>query len=70
LIFGLWRVFWRLKKGFPATVATMPNWQAKAAKISHRFLLLCILLMPISGIVMSLYKGRKIDVFGMFTIPA
>lgn len=70
LIYGFWRVAWRLLKGFPDTVAKMPNWQKTASKISHYLLLACILLMPISGVAWSIFSGYGVDVFGWFTIPA
>lgn len=68
--FGLWRVFWRILQGFPKSLSVMPAWQETASKLAHWALLAGILLMPISGIVASLFHGRAIDVFGWFTIPA
>ena len=70
LIFGLWRVCWRLFNRFPAVAGNAPPWQDAAARAIHWALLLGILIMPVSGITMSLFSGRPIDVFGFFTIPA
>lgn len=68
--FGLWRVLWRLVQGFPAAVSNMPAWQTRASKLAHWTLLASVLLMPASGVVASLFRGRTVEVFGWFTIPA
>lgn len=70
LMFGLWRVGWRLRQGFPKDVSHMPAWQHLAAKAVHWMLLFAILAMPLSGLLMSLYSERAINVFGLFVIPA
>lgn len=70
LLFGLWRVGWRLRQGFPKDVAHMPAWQHLAAKLVHWLLLFAIITMPLSGLLMSLYSERAINVFGLFVIPA
>lgn len=66
----LWRVGWRLVRGFPPPASVMPAWQLIASKVAHRGLPAGMVLMPLSGIVSSLYAGRAIDVFGLFTLPA
>lgn len=70
LIFGLWRVIWRVVQGFPTGVSGMPRWQEKAARAAHWALLAGIMIMPLSGTMSSIYGGRAIEVFGWFTIPA
>ena len=70
LIFGLWRVSWRLKKGFPAPASSMPAWQETASKLAHWVLLAGIIVMPVSGLLGSLFGGRDVSVFGLFTLPA
>lgn len=71
LIFGIWRVGFRMVQGFPAPLpSTGPAWQMTAAKITHWVLLAAILLLPISGIAGSVFRGRAVDVFGWFSIPA
>lgn len=69
LALGLWRVGWRLVQGFPEGGAAVPAWQAYAAKVAHWALLAAILLMPLSGVLMTLFAGRPIAV-GPLTIPA
>ncbi len=70
LLYGVWRVGWRLVRGFPTPASAMPAWQESAAKTAHWILLMGILAMPVSGLLRSLYRGRAVDVFGVFTIPA
>ena len=69
LVFAAWRLGWRMMNGLP----TLPGrgtsgWQESAAVAVHWFLLLGTLLMPISGMMLSLGGGHPIDVFGLFTI--
>ena len=71
LIYGVWRVLWRVIQGFPKSDDnTMPQWQEVASKIAHWALLAGILIMPISGVVASIFNGRSIAVFNWFSIPA
>lgn len=69
LLYGVWRVFWRLSQGFPGPAANLPAWQERIAKITHYGLLFCIIFMPFSGLMGSLFDGRAVHVFSLFTIP-
>lgn len=69
LVYGLWRIGWRVAQGFIKEASVMPRWQAIAAKVTHWGLLGTVLAMPLSGIVMTIYRGREVDVFGLI-IPA
>lgn len=66
---GLWRVGWRLGQGFPQGTGAGRAWQAQAAKVMHWALLAAIVVMPLSGLLMTLFAGRSIAVAG-FAIPA
>jgi len=70
LIYGLWRVGWRLLQGFPAQAGIKADWRTPVAKLVHGALLAGIIVMPISGIVASVFHARPVAVFGLFTIPA
>lgn len=65
LIYGLWRVGWRVASGFPKPVAPVPAWQDKSARVVHIGLLAAILAMPISGIAMNLAGGRDLSIWGL-----
>ena len=69
LLYGFWRVAWRLRQGFPAPASAMPAWQERAAKLSHYGLLAGILAMPLTGLIGSLFRDRSVNVFNVFTIP-
>ncbi len=70
LAWAVWRVLWRIAKGFPKDIAIMPTWQKIGAKATHWLLLASIIAMPLSGVIMSLFGGRAIKIFEWFTIPA
>lgn len=72
LLFGLWRVGYRLARGFPQPVPGIGPVQATAAKAVHYLLLVAVILMPLSGIAKSWYAGRPISLFGLvaFGSPA
>lgn len=46
-----------------------PTWQTAMAHLVHFGLYFCMLAMPISGVLMSVYGGRAVSVFGIFEIP-
>ena len=69
LLFAIWRVTWRLGQGFPAPASDRAGWELALSKIVHGAMLLTLIVMPLSGISMSLVGGRPIDMYGLFTIP-
>ncbi|MDD1780828.1 cytochrome b [Enterovibrio sp. ZSDZ35] len=70
LVLASSRILWRVKEGPISSIPGSPSWQEKAAKGVHHLLLLATVLMPISGIMMSVGGGRGLDVFGMTLIAA
>jgi cytochrome b561 len=70
LIFGSWRILWRIFQRFPSPATAMPAWQERVSKITHCCLLVGIFLMPASGIASTVFRGRSVDVFGWYAIPA
>ncbi|MEM9632271.1 MAG: cytochrome b [Pseudomonadota bacterium] len=70
LIYGTWRVGYRLFQGFPSPVGDAPAWQEIAAKAVHWVLLASIIVLPLSGLIMSLSGGHAVGVFNIVTIPA
>lgn len=63
-IAALIRLFWRLKEGSITSIAKLTRLQSILATSVHHLLLLVTLLMPISGITMSISGGRGLSVFG------
>lgn len=68
LALGLIRVWWRLANISPSLPADTPLWQRFAAHTNIFLLYLLLLIMPISGVLMSLLGGWPISVYGLFTI--
>lgn len=66
----IFRLIWRIINIQPKPAENTPHWQESAAKLNFKVLYALSLAMPSSGILMSLYGGYPINVFGMFTIPA
>ena len=69
LVFALWRLVRRLAIGMLVPVGDYATWERVLAKIVGLFLLLATLLLPLSGIVMSVLVGRPIAVFGLPIVP-
>jgi len=69
LLFAIWRVTWRIGQGFPPAASDRANWELTLSRAVHGALLLTLIVMPLSGVLMSLLGGRPIDMYGLFTIP-
>ena len=61
----LFRLYWRLRSGVPESPAGSPSWQRIAAKLSHMILYFCMILMPISGLVGSLFSKYDLLFIGV-----
>lgn len=73
--FGISLLFWMVArvinriftKAPPAS--PMQKWQQLLSQLSHFALYAILIAMPIVGLLMSVYGGRPVDVFGLFQIP-
>jgi len=69
----LWLALLRLGvrhlSGAPGLPASMPGWQKLAAEWGHRMLYLLMLLIPLSGWLMSSAKGFPVKYFGVLPLP-
>lgn len=70
LAVGLWRLGWRLVRGFPAPAAPASRRQEAAARALHWTLIAATILMPLSGILMTVLDGRAVGLAGSLAIPA
>ena len=52
----LFRLYWRFRSGVPENPAGGPGWQRIAANLSHMLLYCCMILMPVSGLLGSLFS--------------
>lgn len=48
----------------------MPVWQTAVAHLTHLGLYLAMLAMPLTGVLMSMYGGRGVSIFGLVNIPS
>ena len=64
------RLIWRQINKTVNPPSNLPHILALASKTVHFMLYIFMLLMPISGIMMSLYAGFDVPVFDLFTITA
>lgn len=73
--FGVSVLFWmvaRVMNRFLTTVppaVVMPKWQVIASQFTHLALYVLVIAMPAVGVLMSVYGGRPVDIFGVFQIP-
>jgi cytochrome b561 len=68
LILAIFWIIWRMFNVLPTPKPGANNWQYYAAKITHTLLLICIVLLPISGIIMGMANNRSFDWFGIYTV--
>lgn len=66
LWFVIWRLAFRLYSGFPALLPA-PAYQRWLARLSHRLLLIVLLLQVLTGPLYLFTEGEGMDVFGWFT---
>lgn len=62
------RLAWRLRHAPPALPASVPRWQARAARVNHFLLYAALLLQPLVGYLGSSFSGYPIKYFGV-TLP-
>lgn len=63
------RVVWRLTHTPPPLPASVAGWQRRASAVAHGLLYLLILVIPISGWLMSSAKGVQTVWFGVLPLP-
>ncbi|WP_350656037.1 cytochrome b [Psychrobacter sp. S1-30-MNA-CIBAN-0213] len=73
--FGVSLLFWMIARVInrvftkaPPPVP-MPKWQLLMSQVSHVVLYGLLIAMPFVGLMMSVYGGRPVDIFGLFEIP-
>lgn len=64
------RLGWRLGHAPPPLPGGMPAWEVRAAHATHHLLYLLMLVIPITGYLVTTADGRGVNFFGWFEIPA
>lgn len=65
----LFRCLWRLTHAVPPLPASMPRWQRSAAHFTQYVLYALMIVIPLSGWLMSSAKGFQTVYFGVVPIP-
>ncbi len=60
---------WRAANPKPGLPESIPGWQKAAASVVKYALYLCMILMPVSGWLMSSAAGYPVSFYGLFTLP-
>ena len=69
LVVAIVRIAWRFTNPPPALPATMPKWQVTASHISHWSLYALLLLIPVSGWLMSSASAYSVSWFNIIPLP-
>ncbi|MEQ8700503.1 MAG: cytochrome b [Bauldia litoralis] len=64
------RLGWRLTNPVPAAPAGTPGWQRLAAGLSHFLLYAILIVMPLTGWIMSSMKNLPLVYLGVIPIPS
>lgn len=64
------RLGWRWSNPRPAPLATHSRLERRIAGLAHALLYALLLVVMLSGYLISTADGRAIDVFGLFSVPA
>jgi len=69
LLLAVLRVLWRVTNIRPLSLPSHTRIEKILAEIVHGLLYVSLLVMPLSGWLMSSAKGFSVSVFGWFTLP-
>jgi cytochrome b561 len=67
---ALLKIGWQLYSPTPKTTLNLKNWERLSANIMHKLLFAIMILIPISGYLISTSNGKPIEIFGLFDVPA
>ncbi|MDE1464864.1 cytochrome b [Spartinivicinus poritis] len=65
LLIAMARVIWRIKEGFPKPLDNKQAVMNKLAKVAHFALIICTIIMPVSGVISSAAGGYGVPFFGL-----
>ena len=63
------RIVWRVRQGWPQPVREYERWEQRLSKIVHYTLIIGSVIMPATGIGMSIAGGSGVDIFGLVLVP-
>ena len=68
-VFVLFRIFWRFTHKPPALLSSMKPWEKRFATTAHHGLYLLMILIPLTGILMSIGSKYGVKWFGIKILP-
>ena len=63
------RVVWRISQGWPEPVSTYSKIEQLLSKAAHYVLLIGSVIIPLSGLMMSIAGGHGLSIFGLEVVP-
>lgn len=69
LFLTLARIVWRLTHPVPALPAALAAWEGHVARITHALFYILLLIVPLTGWIMSSPGTRPLTWFGLFDLP-
>ena len=70
LALGALKIGWVLHARPPPYAATLKPWERTAATAVHHLLYAMMLLIPVTGYLISTSEGEGVDLWGLVTVPA
>jgi cytochrome b561 len=64
------RIVWRFMHHPPALLPTLKAWERKLAAATHHLLYVLMVLLPVSGMLMTMYSKYPLKWFGITILPA
>lgn len=68
LLLVLIRLIWRIINKLPELEEIIPRYQKIIGRTVHRIFYVILFAMPISGLSMTFFAGRSLNLFGLYTI--
>lgn len=68
LLLVIVRLLWRVLNALPS-LASLPNWERRAARCVHYTFYVCMIFMPLTGWMMSSAAGLPVSFFGLIVLP-
>ncbi len=69
LLIAITLLIWRWYNPKPS-LALLPLWQQRLARLTHGLLYLCIIAQPSSGLIMTLASGHALKFYGLPILPS
>lgn len=67
---ALLKIGWQLYSPTPKTTQNLKYWEQLSANIMHKLLFAMMVLIPVSGYLISTSNGKPVEIFGWFDVPA